>query len=550
VSESISGVDGPDFVIAGVVDPVRLGRGSFGVVYRAFEPASGRLVAVNVLAGRLADERDEDRFDQEWRALGSLSEHPNIVTLHTGGVTDEGQRYLIMDYLADGSVANKGLMGWEDATRVGVKMAGALAAAHAAGIVHRDIKPANILMSAYGEPQLADFGLARLGAGGEVGALAGTLAHASPEIICGSPATAVADVWSLASTLVTLLTGRPPFSQEGDESATPMVRRILDEPPIDLRPLGIPGRLCEVIEAALAKDTWARTPTALALGQALQDAQQDLGVVVTPMVVPVFDADAGSAREGSSVDHGDAEQEREGEGEGEGAGAGAGAGAEADNGTALMVPFLLAGVRAASTAAPFHVPVAPVAPLAGPFFVPPAPPAPPGGASNGWVDPRAPESYPTIIVRSGDNLWNLAQKYLGQGDRYREIWELNRDRLMPNGQPFSSPDRLQTGTVLTLPPHAVVPPSPVIYSSPAQRLAAAGRWLAGHVAAVAAVVIALVVIGLTVGFVAAHGSGAKTTASSNATTGGSTIGTDTGPTTSPPTTGGPATGRPTAKVKP
>ena len=142
-----------------------LGAGGMGEVYRARDARLDRTVAVKILAANL-DEAGRDRFDRERRALGTLSGHPNIVTVHRGGYTPAGQPYLVMEYLDRGSLADHlrsaGAVGWHDALTVGVQLAGALETAHRAGVLHRDIKPGNILLSRLGSAKLCDFGIARL----------------------------------------------------------------------------------------------------------------------------------------------------------------------------------------------------------------------------------------------------------------------------------------------------------------------------------------------------------------------------------------------------
>ena len=284
--------------IEGIADVSRIGQGSYGTVYRATQSAYGRTVAVKASKEPIGDDVARLRFERECEALGRLSGDPHTVTLYEAGVTSDDHPYLIMEYLSGGSLAARlsaqGPMDWTEVTDIGVE-----AAAHADGVLHRDVKPENILISSYGEPQLADFGVARVQDGPSTvsGTITGTLAHAAPEVISGLRGTQVSDVWSLSSTLATLLAGAPPFHRDSDDTLTPLITRILTGSPTDLRPLGVPAQVCEVLEAGLAKDTWERPQTAAAFGKALQDAQSSLGVTSTAMTVPVVATTAEAAPE-------------------------------------------------------------------------------------------------------------------------------------------------------------------------------------------------------------------------------------------------------------
>lgn len=287
-----------DLAIPGLADAVEIGVGGFGVVYRAAEADLGRTVAVKILAANL-DEAGRDRFDRERRALGTLSGHPNIVTVHRGGYTQAGQPYLVMEYLDRGSLADHlrtaGAVGWHDALTVGVQLAGALETAHRAGVLHRDIKPGNILLSRLGSAKLCDFGIARLQGAFETrsATVTASLAHAPPEVVDGHRPDPRSDVYSLASTLYELVIGRPPFVQPTDESMVQILNRIHTAavPPVDESV--IPGPLFRAIETAMAKDPAARPPSALAFGQLLVQVQQQIGLPPTP--IPIEDTTAASA---------------------------------------------------------------------------------------------------------------------------------------------------------------------------------------------------------------------------------------------------------------
>ncbi|MEU4693826.1 serine/threonine-protein kinase [Actinoplanes sp. NPDC023714] len=282
--------------VPGCEDLTEIGRGGFGVVYRAWQPDFQRTVAVKVLdLGRV----DESRFEREVRALGRLSGHPHIVTVHQAGRTGTGAPYILMAYEEGGSLAERaGATAWPEVLAGGVVVAGALEAAHRAGVLHRDVKPENILISRYGELKLADFGLARpvrRDPPRELRSVTATLLHAAPEVLRGEPATAASDVYSLASTLYRWLCGRAPFVPSPSETAAQLVARIGAQPIPDLRPR-VPEPVFAALEQALAKDPAARPASAAAFAERLRRAQRECGVAETPLIVE----QTGSAPESSA----------------------------------------------------------------------------------------------------------------------------------------------------------------------------------------------------------------------------------------------------------
>jgi len=141
-----------------------MARGGYATVFRAVQDSVGRQVAVKVENHMLENERDQRRFLREARAAGRMSSHPHVVDLFDAGVTPDGHPYLIME-LCRGSYyerMKRSPLSPAEARDVGVKIADALVDAHALGVLHRDVKPANILVTNFGEPALADFGLAVL----------------------------------------------------------------------------------------------------------------------------------------------------------------------------------------------------------------------------------------------------------------------------------------------------------------------------------------------------------------------------------------------------
>jgi serine/threonine protein kinase len=264
-----------DVGLPGFDQVTEIGRGGFAVVYRAREVELDRVVAVKLLTGHL-DETARNRFDRERRALAALSAHPNVVTIYRSGVAD-GRAYIVEEFAPEGSLddrlARRGRVSWRDTADIGAKISDALAVAHDAGVLHRDVKPANILFSMYGEPMIADFGIARMAGTPATasGVVTATVVHAPPEVLDGKAPSAASDVYSLASTLYTCILGTPPFAREGDESIVPLITRVATEPPPDLRAAGAPGDVAALLERGLAKQPEYR-PTAADFGHGLRSA--------------------------------------------------------------------------------------------------------------------------------------------------------------------------------------------------------------------------------------------------------------------------------------
>ncbi|MGO4613521.1 protein kinase [Nocardia sp. 2YAB30] len=283
-----------ELAAAGFDDAQEIGRGGFGVVYRCVEHSLDRAVAVKVLDSEVTED-ERARFLREQRVLGRFSAHPHIVQVLRADVTSTGKPYLAMPFHAQGSLQSriraKGPLPWQEVLSVGVKIAGALAAAHTCGIVHRDVNPANILMTDYGEPQLADFGIARIGGAFETaaGMVAGTPAFTAPEVLRGGESTAAADNYSLGATLFCLLTGHAAFERKQGESLVAQFVRVTSEPIPDLRRSGVPALLCVAIESAMATDPAERPATAVEFGDRLRNIEFSSGLAVDSMVFPASD---------------------------------------------------------------------------------------------------------------------------------------------------------------------------------------------------------------------------------------------------------------------
>src|SRR6202047_2006782 len=194
-----------ELAAAGFGDAQEIGRGGFGAVYRCWQRALERTVAIKVLTTDL-DADNVERFLREQRAMGKLCGHPNIVKIFQVGVTKSGRPYIVMQYPPRNSVNARihhgGPLGWQETLHIGVQMAGALETAHRLGTLHRDVKTADIMLTDYGEPQLADFGIARIAGGFQTrtGVVMGSPAFIAPEVLEGQTPTPASGVYSSGGT--------------------------------------------------------------------------------------------------------------------------------------------------------------------------------------------------------------------------------------------------------------------------------------------------------------------------------------------------------------
>jgi len=243
-----------------------LGRGGMGAVYLAHR-ADGQFeqkVAIKLIDLPLATELFRERFRQERQILAEL-QHPYIARLLDGGVTAEGDLYLVMEYVAGVPIhdfCEKQRLALADRIRLFMRTCEAVQFAHQSFVVHRDLKPDNILVASDGTPRLLDFGTAKLLSP----SLAGrdskftregyqsfTPQYASPEQVLGNPITTASDTYSLGVLLYLLVTGTQPYELK-ELTTAEMLRVICEEPP--RRPLhscDSPKRLDADLEAILMK---------------------------------------------------------------------------------------------------------------------------------------------------------------------------------------------------------------------------------------------------------------------------------------------------------
>ncbi|MFF0501840.1 protein kinase [Nocardia aobensis] len=275
--------------VAGFEDAVEIGRGGFGVVYRCWQVALDRTVAVKVLTAEL-DADNQARFVREQRAMGRLTGHPNIVTVLEAGTTGNGRPYLVMPYHPQASldawIRRHGPLSAENALGIGVRIAGALESAHRLGILHRDVKPGNILLTEYGEPALSDFGIAHIAGGFRTATdtLTGSPAFTAPEVLEGGPSTPASDVYGLGATLFCALTGHAAFERRSGENVVTQFLRITTQPVPDLRDTGIPEDVSALVATAMSRNPHQR-PSAVELGETIRQVQHRHGFSVGEMAL-------------------------------------------------------------------------------------------------------------------------------------------------------------------------------------------------------------------------------------------------------------------------
>lgn len=270
----------------------KIGAGGMGVVYEARHLRTGRRYAIKTLPPDQQVSPDAlKRFEREAKAASALG-HPGIVAVHDFHTSEGGIAYLVMDRLdgetLDQRLGRVGSLPWQDARRIALEVADAVASAHEAGLLHRDLKPANIFMaSSPGGNERAvvlDFGLVK--AVGDItvssitttGSTVGTPMYMSPEQARGEALDVRSDVYSLAAVVYEMVTGAPPFL---DATLASVYARLLTESAPSASSLArypIPPLVDDVLSAALAKARDERFDSmrafAAALGRAGEATQK------------------------------------------------------------------------------------------------------------------------------------------------------------------------------------------------------------------------------------------------------------------------------------
>lgn len=271
-----------------------LGAGGMGTVYEGVDTRLRRAVAIKVLTAPGDDSEGERSLEREARAVARLS-HPNICVLHDVG-RHEGRFFLVMERLSGETLAQRlehGPIPLPEALAYASAIAGAVDAAHRAGILHRDLKPSNVMLTRSG-PKLLDFGLAARQVDGtdgaatqvtetmavslaDAGTFAGTPAYMAPERLEGKPADARSDVFAFGALLYEMLSGRRAFAA-ANPAATVGAILSSEPPPIE----GLPPSVDRVVRRCLAKDPDERWQTFRDLRETLTLIAIDAGVGAAP----------------------------------------------------------------------------------------------------------------------------------------------------------------------------------------------------------------------------------------------------------------------------
>jgi serine/threonine protein kinase len=309
-----------------------LGSGGFSDVFLYEQHLPKRRVAVKVLLTEELTAANRASFVAEANLMAQLSAHPYIVSIFHADVASDDRPYFVMEYCSGPSLAERYKqepLPVADVLRTGVRVAGAIATAHAAGILHRDIKPANILTNDFGWPALTDFGISsalddelpmntstleklKEEAGGTTDSesVGMSVPWSPPEMFEDDPKPDVrADVFSLAATLYTLLAGHTPFEIRGRSNGTlDLIGRIERGLVTPLQRDDVPRSLLAVLAKGMASNRDDRFATAVEFARAMQRVELELNYAPTTVDVPNLILD-GSVRE-SAPDDDDATRAR------------------------------------------------------------------------------------------------------------------------------------------------------------------------------------------------------------------------------------------------
>ncbi|MBV5296575.1 MAG: serine/threonine protein kinase [Rhodoferax sp.] len=278
-----------------------LGEGAMGVVYKAFDPGIGRLVAIKTIRRALSQDRHAetslaDRFRNEARAVGRLT-HPGIVAIYELG-QDGDNAFIAMEYVEGRDLSQiltaTPILPEPDVQQVMCQLLAALECAHQQGVWHRDIKPANLIISTAGQLKVTDFGIARIESAAltQVSSTIGTPGYMAPEQYTGDRIDHRVDIFASGVLLYRMLSGQAPFT--GSPEA--VMYGIMAREPVPLAQFAaadIASFYAPIIARAMAKDPAQRFPSAATFRAALQsrtfaveDATGEIRLMTSPVASP------------------------------------------------------------------------------------------------------------------------------------------------------------------------------------------------------------------------------------------------------------------------
>ena len=271
-----------------------IGRGGMGVIYRARQRHSRRIVALKRILSYHADSQETlARFRREAQAAASL-DHPNILPIYEVSECDDGLPFFSMKFAGGGSLLDAAPALRNEPRRsvaLVARVARAVQYAHGQGILHRDLKPGNVLLDGRGEPLVSDFGLAKwLDSSSHLTrtlTIFGTPGYIAPEQVNGSSAGLgpASDIYSLGAILFDLLTGRPPFL---GEHALKVIQQAGEKPAPKLRTLvpGLDRDLETICAKCLEREPGARYRSAGALAEDLERWLEGRHIIARPVSPP------------------------------------------------------------------------------------------------------------------------------------------------------------------------------------------------------------------------------------------------------------------------
>ncbi len=276
----------------------RVARGGMGEVWHAHDSRLERDVAIKLVTtgdGLEDDATRRARFEREARVVARLSTHPNVVTIYDVGEVDD-RPFLAMEWMGGGTLAERLARTTpppiDELIDTLERVASALDAAHADGIVHRDVKPGNVLFDVHGTPRIGDFGIATFAADPsmtltQAGSVVGTCGYIAPEQASGDGAEPASDQYALMVIAYEGLTGARPFTR--DSVVAELAAHVSEPvPSVATRAPNLPPDVDDVFARALAKQPADRYPTCVRAVAALRHALDNPApTVATPAAVSV-----------------------------------------------------------------------------------------------------------------------------------------------------------------------------------------------------------------------------------------------------------------------